>query len=134
MAAYVDGVREQPLILDAFFIHGAEEKLPKANAGFFRRAWVSISRFFRTFFYRPDRAESDELVVWVNRSRPYVDLIQKFADDVFTRESGIKVKVTSLITTASSSSPTRRTAVPMWPWGYQHGFPTSTGCGGCLLT
>lgn len=94
LAAYVDGVREQPLILDAFFIHGAEEKLPKANAGFFRRAWVSISRFFRTFFYRPDRAESDELVVWVNRSRPYVDLIQKFADDVFTRESGIKVKVT----------------------------------------
>ena len=96
LANHVDGVREQPLLIDAFYIHEKNASLPRANGTFFRKAWVNIRRFFQTFFYRPNRAGRDEVVVWVNRSRPYVDLIQKFSDDVFTRETGIKVKVTHI--------------------------------------
>ena len=61
----------------------------------FEKAKVSIARFVMSFFdssYK-DKAEAGELEVWVNRSRQYVDLIQKITDDVFTDSYGIKVKV-----------------------------------------
>ena len=95
LANHVDSVCAQPLILDAIFIHDKTSRLPGANGTLFKKLQVNISRFFRSFFDQSyqNKADSDELEVWVNRSRPYVDLIQKVVDDAFTRESGIKVKV-----------------------------------------
>ena len=95
LANHIDAVREQPLLLDAVYIHNETSALPKANGGFFRKIFVGISRFFSSFFDKSYRvsADKDELEVWVNRSRPYVDIIQKIVDDDFTGKTGIKVKV-----------------------------------------
>ena len=54
-----------------------------------------IKRFFHSF--RPDPyqsigADEDELEVWVNRPRQYVDLMQLITDQTFTQETGINVK------------------------------------------
>jgi len=83
-----------PLDVDKFYIH-TDVKLEKANANFIVRFWVSFRRFFMSFFderyqVNPD---ADELVVWVNRSKQYTDLIQKMTDDQFTKDTGIKVKI-----------------------------------------
>lgn len=83
-----------PLDMDRIYVH-TDVALPEANAGFFARAWLSIRRFFLSFFearYSEDASEG-ELEVWVNRSKQYVDLIQKLADEDFTAETGISVKV-----------------------------------------
>jgi ABC-type glycerol-3-phosphate transport system substrate-binding protein len=91
----IDTVLYQPLIVDKFYLHNDLDNLPKPTGSFFRRTWISIARFFLSFTnptYEED-ADVDELEVWVNRSRQYVDLLQKVTDDVFTRETGIKVKV-----------------------------------------
>ncbi len=36
-------------------------------------------------------AAEDEIEVWVNRPRQYVDLLQTLTDETFTRDTGIKV-------------------------------------------
>ncbi len=83
-----------PLDIDKFYVY-TDTDLPEANAGFFPSLWLSIKRFFLSFFDKrySEKAESDELIVWVNRSKQYVDLIQKLADENFTNLTGIKVKV-----------------------------------------
>ncbi len=83
-----------PLDIDKFYVH-SDVEIEKANANFFLRTWVNIKRFFLSFFDERyiDEADPDELVVWVNRSKQYTDLIQKMVDDTFTTETGIKVKI-----------------------------------------
>ena len=85
---------DSPLDVDKFYIH-TDVLLEKPNGNFFVNVWVSIRRFFLSFF--DDRYSSEisdeELVIWVNRSKQYVDLIQKISDDQFTKETGIKVNI-----------------------------------------
>ena len=83
-----------PLDIDKFYLH-TDTLLPKPNANFIVRFWVSIKRFFLSFFdkrFVPD-TDGTELTVWVNRNKQYVDLIQKMVDEDFTKETGIKVNV-----------------------------------------
>ncbi|MDO9628307.1 MAG: extracellular solute-binding protein, partial [Acholeplasmataceae bacterium] len=90
-----DNIIKHPLILDAIFVHTDLDDLPNPNPNFFRSLRVSISRFFLSFVdpSYSEKADPDELEIWVNRSRQYVDLLQKISDDQFTTQTGIKVKV-----------------------------------------
>ena len=83
-----------PLDMDKLFVYG-DVALPEATAGFFPNLWLSVKRFFLSFFDKrySEKAGPDELIIWVNRSKQYVDLIQKLADDQFTKQTGIQVKV-----------------------------------------
>jgi ABC-type glycerol-3-phosphate transport system substrate-binding protein len=91
----LDPLLKQPLIVDAIYIHSADQELPRADANVFQNLRVGIARFFLSFVDSSyaEKASEDELEVWVNRSRQYVDLIQKITDDEFTRTTGIKVKI-----------------------------------------
>lgn len=94
ISGQIDTVLQQPMVMDAFFIH-THKALPRANARFFPSMGIGIQRFFASFF-NPSYSEGvaeDEIEVWVNRSRQYVDLIQRITDGVFTESTGIKVKV-----------------------------------------
>lgn len=94
ISGQIDVVLQQPLVMDAFFVHG-DPKLPRPNARFFESIAIGVQRFFASFI-NPSYSEGvadDEIEVWVNRSRQYVDLIQRITDGVFTEETGIKVKV-----------------------------------------
>lgn len=105
-------VIESPLTIDVLYVHGQEVNLPAANANFFRSAWISIRRFFASFFSDQYRASRDpeELEIWVNRSRQYVNLMQQMVDSEFTQETGVKVKISimpnedKLILAASSGT------------------------------
>jgi ABC-type glycerol-3-phosphate transport system substrate-binding protein len=91
----LDGVLKQPMIMDAFYIHTEDIELPNPNPTFLRSFWVGISRFVLSFIdpSYTEKADPNELEVWVNRSRQYVDLMQKITDDQFTQQTGINVKV-----------------------------------------
>jgi len=91
VAGQMDSVLTQGLVIDSFYVYSDEADLPKATGNFFRSLWVEVQRFFISFFdesYRTDSSNNEELVVWVNRSRQYADVIQKLADD-----AGLKVKI-----------------------------------------
>ncbi|MDY0294207.1 MAG: extracellular solute-binding protein [Acholeplasmataceae bacterium] len=91
----LDSLLKQPLIVDALYIHTEDQDLPQAKANIFQNLRVGVARFFLSFIDQSyaEKADEDELEIWVNRSRQYVDLIQKVADDKFTEATGIKVKI-----------------------------------------
>ncbi len=94
ISGQIDVVLQQPLVMDAFYAHGGQS-LNRPNPRFFQSVWIGIQRFFASFI-NPSYTEGvadDEIEVWVNRSRQYVDLIQRITDGVFTEQTGIKVKV-----------------------------------------
>ncbi|NLC95263.1 MAG: extracellular solute-binding protein [Bacilli bacterium] len=80
-----------PMMFDAFFIHSDDVKLPKANANFFVRLIAGMERL--RIVAKPQEVEEDVLEVWMNRSRFYVDLLQKMVDRDFTTKTGIKVRI-----------------------------------------
>ncbi|MBP1997111.1 ABC transporter substrate-binding protein, partial [Paenibacillus eucommiae] len=59
---------------------------------------VSVMNFFRSFLRKDDLSDLAEgaLNVWVNRPRDYVNLLQELSNEMFTPQTGIKVKVNLL--------------------------------------
>ncbi len=86
---------QSPLTIDQFYLHGDEAPLPTPIAGFFRVVWIGIQRFFASFFSDQfqDSTNPNELVVWVSRSRQYVNLLQQMVDAEFTPMTGIPVRI-----------------------------------------
>lgn len=91
----LDNLLKQPLVIDAIFIHNDLNMLPDPNPSLWTRLYVGIARFALSFIdpSYSEKANPDELEIWVNRSRQYVDMMQKITDDQFTQETGIKVKI-----------------------------------------
>lgn len=86
---------QSPLTIDQFYVHGQSATLPQVQAGFFLSLWVGIQRFFASFLsdqYR-DSTNPNELVVWVSRSRQFVNLMQQMVDAEFTPITGIPVRI-----------------------------------------
>lgn len=88
-------LQSQPLALDKLFVHSADvtPQVPEAPAGL--SLAEGFKRFIRSFQrdpYQSVGASEGELDVWVNRPRQYVDLLQTMADEIFTPETGIRVK------------------------------------------
>jgi len=88
-------VRNQPLYLNETVFLGEGRKLPRANANFFQKFGASFQAFFASFTSDKYRlTQSDDVVdIWVNRPITYVDMMQKLADQTFTPDTGIKVKI-----------------------------------------
>ena len=88
-------LQSQPLALDKIFIHSPDSPPEPVKVPFFTALIDGIKRFFNSFKkdpYQSIGAEEDEIEVWVNRPRQYVDLMQTMADENFTQVTGIAVK------------------------------------------
>ncbi len=87
----------QPLDMDKFYVYG-NTNLEKATKNVFSNIWISTKRFFISFFDKryEEKANKDELTVWVNRPKQYVDLLQKLADESYKSPNGKKVKISLL--------------------------------------
>jgi len=115
---------DAPLTFDTVYMHGTDVTLPRANPGFFENIWYEIRRFFASFFsgqFDTSSAQDEELSVWVNRSRQYVNLMQQMVDDQFTSQTGIKVNISIMpnedkliLATSSNSQPDLAMGVAGW--------------------
>lgn len=88
-------LQNQPLALDAIIIHSPDVMPQPPSLPITTSLSEDLRRFVASF--RPDPYQAvvtsdDELEVWVNRPRQYVDLLQLMADTSFTPETGIRVK------------------------------------------
>ena len=89
----IDKLTYQNLAVDRLYIHGSDETLPAAKAGFFTKISDGIKRFFHALFYNEEiQAEDDVLRVWINRPIFYMETLQSLADTLFTPETGIRVQ------------------------------------------
>ena len=88
-------LQDQPLALDKIYVHSPDATPEDADIPFYTSFVESTKRFFNSFAPNPYQtigADEDEIEVWVNRPRQYVDLMQLMADQSFTQATGIKVK------------------------------------------
>jgi len=95
LANLLPALQSQPLALDKIYLHSADTMPQEQNIPFFTSFTESIIRFIHSFRTNPHQsigAGEDELEVWVNRPRQFVDLMQTMTDESFTKETGIKVK------------------------------------------
>ncbi len=88
-------LQNQALALDKIHIHAPDHLPQTPDVPFTTSLSEDLKRFLNSF--RPDPyqvvgAGDDELEVWVNRPRQYVNLLQLMADSSFTPETGIRVK------------------------------------------
>ncbi len=96
LSNWEDNMMSQPVALDKIMLAGSYDALPKSDADFLKTLGYTFSSFVSSFFSQDDMgAVSDEgvVTVWVQRNRDYVDMMQLLADEYFTPETGIKVKV-----------------------------------------
>lgn len=77
-----------PLGLEKIYL--GTDKLPSAKANFFVKFFEAIKKFFLSFFsndYNTDSKDTEEVEVWVRRSRQYIEVMQMMVD-----EAGLNVK------------------------------------------
>ncbi len=96
--AQIQALNSQPLQLDRLYVVPAGQKLPKMEAGFSEKLWGGLANFFDSFKAKGKWStdQADTLDVWMYRGRDYVNLLQGLADEMFTPQTGIKVKVNLL--------------------------------------
>ena len=88
-------LQSQPLALDKIYIHSPDAVPQQVEVPFYTSFIEGFKRFINSFKpdpYQTIGAGEDELEVWVNRPRQYVDLLQTMTDESFTNDTGIRVK------------------------------------------
>lgn len=96
LSNWEDNMMTQPVALDRIMLAGSYKDLPKTEKGFFETISYTVASFWSSFFNQDDMgavSDEDVVTVWVQRNRDYVDMMQLLADEYFTPETGIKVKV-----------------------------------------
>ncbi|CAM4122724.1 extracellular solute-binding protein [Paenibacillus alkaliterrae] len=86
---------DAPLQIDKLYITPAESSFPRMEAHFFEKAKGMFATLMYSFEDRNRLGEQngDVLNVWMMMGRDYVDELQMIADETFTPEYGVKVKV-----------------------------------------
>lgn len=88
-------LQSQPLALDKIYIHSPDVTIQDTRVPLLKSMTEGVKRFFSSFKpdpYQSIYADKDELQIWVNRPRQYVDLLQMITDQSFTPATGIPVK------------------------------------------
>ncbi len=114
---------EQGLEFDKFVLvsSGDEYNSPKSNL--FEKAAFTAKSFMSSFQLTTDYDGDydQEIEVWVNKPRQYVDVMQKLTDQFFTPDSGIKVNFSVLtdqnkLTMANAAKETPDAAISIDSW------------------
>lgn len=97
VAEQIKQLTYQPLQLDRLYVVPAEQPLPKMLPTLFEK-WEGALINFIDSFKSKRKTNKDEMVldVWMLRGRDYVNMLQGLADEMFTPQTGIKVRVNLL--------------------------------------
>ncbi len=98
LSQVIENLNSSPITIDKLYVYTENAKLKKATKNIFFLTWKSFSRFVAGLFKNKydDKDNKNEVTVWVERPRQYVDVMQMLTDSKFTPETGIKVKFSVL--------------------------------------
>ena len=123
ISGQIANVITSSVVIDKFYVHGKDAKLPKPTSNFFKGLWNKTAKLFNSFFdenYKGSK-DKDAVKVWVARSRQYCNVLQKLVDSDFTKKTGIKVDIellTSeskiLLANAADQQPDVATGISTW--------------------
>mgnify|MGYP001049598374 CR=1 FL=1 len=95
LGTVLSALQQQPLAMDKIYVHSPDVVPPQPRVPAGKALSESLRRFVYSFQRNPHLsigAARDEIEVWVNRPRQYVELMQQLADQTFTPQTGIRVK------------------------------------------
>lgn len=96
LANTLESLYTSPLTLDQIYVFQNEKDLPE-ESGFFYSVGMSFCRFLNSFssdyYSSGDNKNTEHLQVWVNRSRLYIELMQKMVDDDFFEKHNMTVDI-----------------------------------------
>lgn len=135
IANFIDLINDNNLSIDRIYVYQEDAKLP-TKLNFFENLWLSIKRFFHSFFgtsYSASNTDESHLQVWVNRPRQYVEIMQKMIDEQFTAQTGIEVDLAIMtdankLVLANASGDTPDIAT-----GINYSIPFELGIRGALV-
>src|SRR5690606_1314546 len=86
---------KKPMAMDQIIIVPQESKFPRMTANFWEKSQNGFMNFVRSFSEENQLSDNEEgvLNVWMNYGRDYVNLLQELADQYFTPQTGIPVKI-----------------------------------------
>ncbi|MBZ4671510.1 MAG: transporter permease subunit [Oscillospiraceae bacterium] len=93
IAKFVDVVTKNYISFDRIYIYQNGAKLP-GKTNIFVKAAKGVQRFFNSFTdqsYSASSVNPEHLQVWMNRSKQYLEILQKMIDEDFTPKTGIQV-------------------------------------------
>ena len=96
LSNWEDNMMSQPMALDRIMLAGSREQMPPVKQGFFASLGYTLSSFGKSFFSSDDTSlgrDGETVTVWVQRNRDYVDMMQLMADELFTPQTGIRVRI-----------------------------------------
>lgn len=134
LADQIDKLSYQNLAIDKIYIHESEAELSKAKASAISRFVFGVKRLFSSAFLQDDVKEEEEtLTIWVNRSIQYVDTLQALADSEFTKQYGIKVKVSVMSSEQRVILANASGSAPDLIMGVNSGMPFDLGIRGAVM-
>ncbi len=90
----IDSMTRQPLFLNGFYVYNDTE-LGKEEASALEKLDANGTSLMSTFNSKKYiiKNEEEAINIWVSRPITYIDTMQKLVDAQFTKETGIKVKI-----------------------------------------
>lgn len=91
-------INDNGIGIDRFYFYQEDVDIPE-SASWFEKTWGSIKRFMNTFGeqdYDVSNVDEENLQVWVNRPRQYVEIMQRLIDETFTSETGVTVDLSMM--------------------------------------
>ena len=95
IADTANSLRTSPMVLDTIYVTDDESKIREENASWtssFHSSIVTLGQTFTSDKYKTILNEG-ELNIWSARSQAYNDILQTFAEEEFTKKTGIKVNI-----------------------------------------
>jgi len=101
LGTFILTVREQPLDVDYFVVASPDVQMPVVKSNFFLRMIYEVVSFFYSFIIDyntigntiEDEDSARMIEVWTTSGRDQAQIIKQLADDYFTPQTGISVKL-----------------------------------------
>lgn len=91
-------INDNGIGIDRFYFYQEDVEIPQ-SASWLERTWGSVKRFINTFGeqdYDVSNVNEENLQVWVNRPRQYVEIMQRLIDETFTAQTGVRVDLSMM--------------------------------------
>lgn len=93
LANLLDTLTKNKISIDRIYLYQEDATLPSKTSTT-KSIALNVERFANSFSsqsYSSSNVNEEHLQVWVNRSRQYLEIMQKMIDEDFTEKTGIKV-------------------------------------------
>ncbi len=93
LGALLQEMMRSNLEIERIMVHG-EVALPRATASFFRSAYEGSARLVLSFINNPysaTRMDEEQINVWVNFPRPYIEIMQAMIDQFYPGDRQVKL-------------------------------------------